>query len=111
MSNKFNYKKIGINMTKNIYKERHNIGEPVSLNELYVGKKIHLSYTNFACVWKIVSIEPKDEKGDIWINLISASGKKKRTKAIYACHIRKDEKNIVRNTNYQFKFRPINVIR
>lgn len=74
------------------YARRHNIGQQVSINELRVGLLVHLSYTNFGCVWRIASIDSK-KNGEIWLNLVAVnSGKMKRTNAIYARHIRANER-------------------
>lgn len=68
------------------------------LGELRVGLLIHLSYVNNACVWKIASIEPPDSAGVTWLNLVAPhSGKKKRSNAIYATHIRRNERPSPRN--------------
>lgn len=80
-------------MTRGFYKKRHNVGQMIPSNQLHVGMLIHLNYTNFACVWRISSIEQMNSKGEIWLNLVAQeSGKKKRTRAIYAVYIRKDER-------------------
>jgi hypothetical protein len=74
------------------YSRRHNVGQKVLSGQLQAGMLIHLAYTNFACVWKIVSVEPRNAKGEIWIILVAPdSGKTKRTNAIYARHIRANE--------------------
>lgn len=74
------------------YAKRHNTGQQVARNELRVGLLVHLSYTNFSCVWRITSIEAK-QNGEVWLNLIAPdSGKTKHTNAIYARHIRANER-------------------
>lgn len=80
---------------RGFYKRRHNIGHSIPRDKLYVGMLIHLSSTNFGCVWKIVSIEPMNSKGEVWLNLAAPySGKIKRSNAIYAKYIRADENNL-----------------
>lgn len=80
---------------KSYYSKRHNVGTFVPINQLRVGMQIHLSYTNFGCVWKITSIEPKNSKNETWLNLSSPiSGKTKRTNAKYATYIRADENRL-----------------
>lgn len=75
------------------YSRRHNVGQTISVAQLRPGLSIHLAYTNFACVWRIVSVEPRNAKGEIWLNLVAPeSGKTKRTNAIYARHIRANER-------------------
>jgi hypothetical protein len=75
------------------YSKRHNVGQKVPADQLRPGLSIHLDYTNFACVWKIASVEPRNTKGEIWLNLVAPeSGKTKRTNAIYARHIRANER-------------------
>ncbi len=79
-------------MGKSIYKKRHNVGQSIPVGNLSPGMLIHLSYTNYACVWKITSIEPVNSKGEIWLNLkAQESGKTKRSNAVYAKYIRADE--------------------
>lgn len=80
-------------MTRGFYKKRHNVGQRIPLNQLRVGMLVHLSYTNFGCVWQISSIEPMNTKSEIWLNLIAQESRKtKRTNAIYAMYIRKDQR-------------------
>jgi len=75
------------------YSRRHNIGQRVYPNELHVGMLIHLSHTNFGCVWKILSIEPVNSKGEIWLNLMAPESRKiKHSNSIHARHIRKNER-------------------
>ncbi|OQW42197.1 MAG: hypothetical protein A4S08_02040 [Proteobacteria bacterium SG_bin4] len=50
------------------YAKRHNTGQRVALSDLRVGMLVHLSYTNFGCVWRIASIET-DKSGEVWLNL------------------------------------------
>lgn len=79
-------------MARGFYKWRHNVGKAIPKQVLRAGMLVHLSYTNFGCVWRITSIEPVNEKGEIWLNLVApASGKIKRTNAVYATYIRADE--------------------
>ena len=80
-------------MARGFYKKRHNVGQSIPSNQLRVGMLIHLSYTNFGCVWRISSIEPVNSKGEVWLNLVAPdSGKTKRTNARYAVYIRRDER-------------------
>lgn len=80
-------------MVRGFYKRRHNVGQSIPSNQLRPGMLIHLSYTNFGCVWRVASIEPMNSKGEIWLNLVAPeSGKKKRSNAIYAKYIRADER-------------------
>jgi hypothetical protein len=80
-------------MARGFYKKRHNVGQSIPLNQLRVGMLIHLSYTNFGCVWRISSIEPVNSKGEVWLNLVAPeSGKTKRTNARYAVYIRRDQR-------------------
>lgn len=80
-------------MARGFYKKRHNVGQRIPSNQLYVGMLVHLSYTNFGCVWRIVSIEPVNKNGEVWLNLVAPeSGNAKRTNAIYAVYIRADER-------------------
>ena len=73
----------------NFNAKRHNIGKPVRPEELRQGLEIHLSYTNFANYWVIVSLE--NINGVLWMNLRAPiSGKTKRTKAEYAVHLRRN---------------------
>lgn len=82
-----------IRMRRGFYKTRHNVGTRIPESQLRVGMQVHLNYTHFACVWTITSIEPRNTKGEIWINLrASNSGKTKRTNAVYATYIRADER-------------------
>lgn len=75
------------------YSRRHNVGQRVYPSELRIGMLIHLSSTNFGCVWKIVSIEPVNSRGEIWLNLVAPeSGRSRRSNAIYARHIRRNER-------------------
>lgn len=76
------------------YSNRHNVGQRVSIEELRPGLQIHLSHTNFGCVWRIVSVEPRNAKGEIWLNLVAPeSGTSRRSNAIYARHIRANERH------------------
>ena len=78
----------------NFYNKRHNVGQHIPVEQLRSGMSIHLSHTNFACVWKIASIEPINAKGEVWLNLVAQeSGKKRRSNSIYARHIRANERN------------------
>ncbi|TSA40440.1 MAG: hypothetical protein D4R63_06100 [Methylococcaceae bacterium] len=80
-------------MVGGFYKKRHNVGQRIPTNQLRPGMLIHLSHTNFACVWKIVSIEQMNSKGEIWLNLVAQeSGNTRRSNAIYATYIRADER-------------------
>lgn len=80
-------------MARGFYKKRHNVGQSVPSTQLHIGMLIHLSHTNFGCVWRIASIEPMNSKGEIWLNLVAPeSGKTKRSNAIYAKYIRADER-------------------
>ncbi len=75
------------------YSKRHNVGQSVYQTELRVGMLIHLSYTHFACVWKIISVESINSKGETWLNLVAQESKKtKRTNAKYATHIRANQR-------------------
>lgn len=63
----------------------------IPTDKLCSGMLIHISCTNFACVWKIISIET-DKENEIWLNVIATeSNKKKRYKAKYATYIRADQ--------------------
>lgn len=76
------------------YSRRHNVGQRVMHNELRRGLLIHLSHTNFGCVWRIVSVEPINAKGETWLDLVAPeSGKTRRSNAIYAMHIRANERH------------------
>ena len=44
-------------MRSKFYSQRHNVGQHIPRDKLYVGMLIHLSYTNFGCVWRITDIE------------------------------------------------------
>lgn len=80
----------------NFHSNRHNVGQSIRLDELRIGMSIHLSYTNFGNVWRIESIE-KDGKGEVWLNLRApVSGNFKRTRAVYAKHIRANERRLFR---------------
>lgn len=77
---------------RRFFKQRHNIGTRIPQQLLRVGMLIHLSHTNFACVWKITSIEPPNVKGEIWLNLMAPESKKtRRSNSIYATYIRANE--------------------
>lgn len=54
-------------MASGFYKNRHNVGQPIPVGQLHRGMLIHLSHTNFACVWRIISIEPINSKGEVWL--------------------------------------------
>ena len=80
-------------MSRGFYKQRHNVGQRIPPHQLRVGMLIHLSYTHFACVWRITSIEPMNAKGEIWLNLVTPeSGNRRRTNALYAVYIRADQR-------------------
>ncbi len=80
-------------MARGFYKKRHNVGQSIPSSQLRVGMLIHLSYTNFGCVWRISSIEPMNSKGEIWLNLVAPESRKtKRTNARYAVYIRNDQR-------------------
>lgn len=80
-------------MSSGFYKKRHNVGQRIPVGQLYPGMLIHLSHINFACVWRIISIEPINSKGEVWLNLIAPeSGKTRRSNSIYANYIRADER-------------------
>lgn len=80
-------------MAGGFYKRRHNVGQSIPLDQLKPRMLIHLSHTNFGCVWRIISIEPMNLKGEVWLNLVAPeSGKRKRSNAIYAKYIRADER-------------------
>jgi hypothetical protein len=80
-------------MANGFYKKRHNVGQRIPVGQLHPEMLIHLSHTNFACVWKIISIEPVNSKGEVWLNLRAPqSGKTRRSSSIYATFIRADER-------------------
>jgi hypothetical protein len=69
------------------------MGQPVLTSELRVGLSIHLSHKNFGCVWKILSIEPMNNKGETWLNLVAPESRKRiKSRSIYARHIRANER-------------------
>lgn len=78
---------------RSFYATRHNVGQSIPVNNLYVGMKVHLSYTNFGCYWVITHIESPDRNGETWLKLRAPeSGKTKRTRASYATYIRADQR-------------------
>ncbi len=79
-------------MRRKFYSQRHNVGQHIPRDKLYVGMLIHLSYTNFGCVWRITAIETPNANGEVWLNLVAPrSGKTKRSNSIYATYIRNNE--------------------
>ncbi len=79
-------------MRNKFYSQRHNVGQHIPLNKLYVGMLIHLSYTNFGCVWRITAIEAPNANGEVWLKLVAPrSGKTKRSNSVYATYIRNNE--------------------
>ncbi|ESS57324.1 hypothetical protein EDP2_825 [Enterobacter cloacae S611] len=79
-------------MKSKFYSQRHNVGQHIPRDKLYVGMLIHLSYTNFGCVWCIAAIETPNANGEIWLKLVAPrSGKAKRSNSIYATYIRNNE--------------------
>lgn len=79
-------------MRRSFYTRRHNVGQRIPRDRLHVGMQIHLSHTNFSCVWRITEVETANSKGDVWLKLIAPlSGKTRRSNSIYATYIRRDE--------------------
>lgn len=79
-------------MGSKFYSRRHNVGQHIPRDKLYVGMLIHLSYTNFGCVWRITAIETPNANGEVWLKLEApCSRKTKRSNSIYATYIRNNE--------------------
>lgn len=75
------------------YARQHNRNQRVLLNELRPGLLIHLSHVHNGCVWRVRSIEKPNSAGETWLNLVAPnSGKTRRSNAIYATHIRRNER-------------------
>ncbi len=79
-------------MRSKFYSQRHNIGLHIPRDKLHVGMLIHLSYTNFGCVWRITAIETPNANGEVWLKLVAPRSRKtKRSNSIYATYIRNNE--------------------
>ncbi|WP_273803843.1 hypothetical protein [Providencia rettgeri] len=79
-------------MKRKFYSQRHNVGQRIPRDKLFVGMLIHLSYTNFGCVWRITAIETPNANGEVWLWLAAPrTGRKKRSNSIYATYIRNNE--------------------
>lgn len=44
-------------MRSKFYSQRHNVGQNIHRDKLYIGMLTHLFYTNFGYVWRITAIE------------------------------------------------------
>ena len=79
-------------MVSRFYSRRHNVGKSIRRDKLRKGMMIHLSHTNFGCVWRISEVDPPNNKGEVWLKLFAPrSGKTRRSNYIYATYIRADE--------------------
>lgn len=72
------------------HKRRHNVGQHIPQDQLYIGQQVHISCTNFGCYWTITKLS--DEKGGVMMDLKSPSGNYIRRNAKYATRLRRDER-------------------
>lgn len=71
---------------------RLNEGVAIPPNELRIGMKVHLKGTDFGCVWVITNIEPRNEKGEVWLHVKTpVEGKYSRANATRARYIRAEQ--------------------